>query len=296
MKSNDTDEFLLTQVQNYWKGKNIPQQWYSDKEPLTLQWFNEIRKKRYNLYYEYLKEEAEFQYHAGEKILEIGVGIGTDLAEFALNGANVTGIDLGEDQVNLTKLNFTLRNLPYEQISQGNAEGLDFEDGTFDLVYSFGVLHHTPDTQKAINEIQRVLKDDGQAIIMLYAKGFKHYIKRCFIHGILLGKLFKNGFSWKKVYNEVSEVHGDSPKTEVYSKSEIKRMFSNFNQIEIKKKRLGEFIEYPPYRTFVLPKCIKNFFIFFGFEYFFGENWLIKATNAKPPEKISVFEVIFKHY
>jgi len=213
-----------------------------------------------------------------------------------LHGAKVTGIDLGEDQVNLSRLNFKLRNLPYEQIKQGNAEALDFEDRTFDLVFSFGVLHHTPNTQKAIDEIQRVLKDDGQAIVMLYAKGFKHYIKRCFIHGILLGKLFKNGFSWKKVYGEVSEVHGNSPLTEIYSKSEVKKLFKNFRQVEIQRKRLGEFIEYPPYRTFVFPKWVKNFFHFFGFDYFFGENWLIKVSNAKPPEKVSVFDVIFKKY
>ena len=290
------NEPLIDEVQRYWSGKNVPQQWYSDKEPFSLQWFNEIRQKRYELYYEYLKEEAEFQYHTGERVLEVGVGIGTDLAEFAMNGAKVSGIDLGEDQVNLTKLNFHLRNLPYDQICQGNAEELGFEDKTFDLVYSFGVLHHTPDTEKAIDEVKRVLKDDGQAIIMLYAKGFKHYIKRCFIHGILLGKFFKNGFSWKKVYNEVSEVHGNAPKTGVYSKAQIKRMFSVFSQLEIRKKRLGEFIEYPPYRTFVLPGFVKRFMYFFNFECFWGENWLIKASCAKPPKKVSVFEVIFKHY
>lgn len=284
----------LEEIQNYWKGKNIPQQWYSDKEPLTLAWFNEIRKKRYELYYEYLKTEAEFQYHNGEKILEVGCGIGTDLAEYALNGAIVTGIDLGEDQVNLTKLNLEIRNLSYESIRVGNAECLDFQDKTFDLVYCFGVLHHTPNTQKAINEIQRILKDDGLAIIMLYAKGFKHYIKRCFIHGLLLGKLYKNGFNWKKVYNEVSEVHGNSPITRVYSKSEVKKMFSNFKQVEIKKKRLGEFIEYPPYKTYVLPSFIKDFLYYF--ECLWGENYLIKATNAKPPKKVSVFKVIFQHW
>ena len=56
------------------KGKMIPQQWYSDKMPLSIQWFNEITFKRYNIYYPYLYKWAEFKDHKGEKVLEIGCG------------------------------------------------------------------------------------------------------------------------------------------------------------------------------------------------------------------------------
>jgi len=280
----------------YWRGKNIPQQWYSDREPRTLGWFNDLRHKRYTLYYEYLARDAEFQYHAGERVLEVGCGIGTDLAEYALHGAKVCGVDLGPEQVELTKLNFQLRGLPYDEIKEGNAEDLPFEDKTFDLVFCFGVLHHTVNPQKGIDEIFRVLKDDGRAIVMLYARGWKHYLKRCLIHGLILGKWFRAGLNWKKVYNEVSEVHGHSPRTEVYTKREVKRMFSRFRTVEIHKRRLGEFIEYPPYRTFTLPPVVRNFLYFCGLEAWLGENWLIKAHKAAPPPKTSVFDVIFRHY
>jgi ubiquinone/menaquinone biosynthesis C-methylase UbiE len=286
----------LEQIKNYWSGKNVPQQWYSDRTPLTLAWFNELRYFRYKLYYEYLNEAAEFKYHSNEKVLEVGCGIGTDLAEYALNGANVSGIDLGNDQIDLTKLNFDLRGLKYELLEVGNAESLQFEDNTFDLVFSFGVLHHTTNPQQAINEIYRVLKPDGKAIIMLYARGWKHYIKRCFIHGILLGKWFKAGFNWKMVYNQVSEVHGNSPKTEIYRKSQLQEMFSNYNSVKLYKKRIGEFFEYPPYRTFAFPKFILRTFLFLGLESLIGENWLIKAHKAAPPPKVTLSKVIFEHY
>lgn len=290
------NEVTVEKLKGYWTGHNIPQRWYSDREPLTLGWFNDIRNKRYTLYYEYLMQEAEFQFHTNERVLEIGCGLGTDLAEYAVNGARVTGIDLGEEQIELAKLNFELRGLKYDEIKECNAEQLTFEDKTFDLVFCFGVLHHIASPEKAIDEIYRVLKDDGRAIIMLYARGWKHYIKRCLIHGIILGKWFKAGLNWKIVYSEVSEVHGNSPKTEIYSRNEIKQLFSRFNTLEMRKKRLGEFIEYAPYRTFVFPSFVRNTLNLFGLEALLGENWLIKVHKASPPPKTHVREVLFRHY
>jgi len=250
----------VDEVRKYWGENNIPQQWYSKKEPFSLQWFNELSFKRYERYYPHIKEWAEFDYHAGEDILEIGCGIGTDLVEYAKNGAIVSGVDLGPDQVRLTKLNFNLRGLPYKEIKEGNIENLPFSDNSFDLVLCIGVVHHTPDSQKAIDEIYRVLKPDGQALVLVYARGWKHYIKRCLVHGILRGRWFANKFEWKKVYNEVSEVHGNTPKTDIYTKRQVKRLFSKFVQSEIRKKRLGEFFEYKPYNTIMFPRFVKNIF------------------------------------
>jgi len=286
----------LDEVKSYWKGRNIPQIWYSQKEPLTLQWFNEIRQKRYRLYYEYLTNEAEFNFHSGEKVLEVGCGLGTDLAEFAQNGAKVYGVDLGVEQIELTKLNFHLRNLNYEILKPCNAENLDFEDNYFDFVFSFGVLHHTPDTDKAISEVYRVLNNGGSAIIMLYAKGWKHYIKRCLIHGVLKFKIFKYKFNWQKVYDEVSEVNGFSPKTNVYSKKGIKKLFNNYNVVFLKKKRLGEFFDYPPYNTIKFPGFIKNIFDFLNLEALIGENWIIKISKSESLPKGSFTDVLFNKY
>ena len=139
----------------------------------------------------------------------------------------------------LTKLNFELSNLNYHYLEQGNAESLQFPDNKFDLIDSFGVLHYTPNTEKAISEVLRVLKPDGIAIIMLYARGWKHYIKRCFIQGLLKGRYFKNKCNWQAVYNEISEVNGNSPKTGVYRRSHVKKMFSEFQDVHLSKKRMG---------------------------------------------------------
>ncbi len=289
------EDLSIQKIKDYWKGKRVPQQWYSNKEPLSLQWFNEISFKRFTMYYPYLKEFAEFKNHHGENVLEIGCGVGTDTVEYSKNGAKISAIDLGEDQIKLTKLNLELRGLKYENIKVANVEELDFHDKSFDLVYCFGVLHHTKDINKAVNEIYRVLKDDGHALIMLYSRGWKHYIKRCFIQGILKGKIFKYNFDWQKLYNEISEVHGNSPMTLVLKKKEIIKLFKDFATIEISKDRLGEFFEYKPYNSVMFPKFISKIFYFFSLEKFLGENWKIKVSKTKK-EKESLKNVLFKKY
>ncbi len=286
----------LAEVREYWGKANIPQQWYSRKEPFTLAWFNELAYKRYNVYYDYLRESAEFQWHPGEEVLEIGVGLGTDLVEYAKHGAHVTGVDLGPDQVMLTKLNLELHGLPYRGIYEASAESLPFSDEAFDHVFCFGVLHHTPKTMKAVDEIYRVLRRDGTAIVMVYARGWKHYFKRCLIHGLILGKWFRCGFNWQAVCDEVSEVHGSSPKTNVYSRRGVRKLFRQFPSVEIHKKRLGEFIDYKPYNTVKLPKLWRNILLLFGLEGLLGENWLVRLQKVPCPREATLWEVMFKHY
>jgi len=290
------DKLTLKEVKEYWGKKNTPQQWYSKKDPFTLAWFNELAYKRYNVYYKHLAETAEFKWHLGEEVLEIGCGLGTDLVEYAKNGARVTGVELGLDQVMLTKLNLDLHELPYNKIVEGDVENLPFADNSFDFIFCFGVIHHTPNTEKAVEEIFRVLKPDGVAVVMVYARGWKHYIKRCFVHGLLLGKWVRYGFNWQKVYDQISEVHGASPKTNVYTRRGVKKLFSRFSTVDIKKKRLGEFFEYKPYNTVKFPNFVKNIFFLFNLEGLLGENWMIRIQKKPFPREAKLWEVWFKHY
>ena len=260
-----------------------------------MQWFNAIAEARYSLYYPYLEEAAEFRWHSKERVLEVGVGLGTDLISYAKHGSLVYGIDLGVDQIEYTKKNFKVSGQTFKQLRQGNAENLPFKNDFFDLVYSFGVLHHTPNTERALREVHRVLKKDGQAIVMLYARGWKHYVKRCLIHGILLGKYFKLG-SWQAVYNDVSEVNGNSPKTGVYTKKQVRAMFSAFSYIEVERKRMGEFFDYKPYRTLKFPRIVQNLAELLSLESIFGENWVIKAHKSPKPIPGKLRDVLFKHY
>jgi ubiquinone/menaquinone biosynthesis C-methylase UbiE len=114
---------------------------------------------------------------AGQKVLEIGTGNGADAAMFALNGAKYTGVDLTEAALDATRKHFSTLGLA-GTFQRENAEALSFADKTFDWVYSHGVLHHTPDTQRAIDEVWRVLKPGGKAIVMLYHKHSFNYFVR----------------------------------------------------------------------------------------------------------------------
>ena len=265
---------------NYWN-KNVTQTWYSDKEKYSIQWFNELSQRRYQEIYEYKYKFAEFPYHGGEKVLDIGCGPGTDAVEYAKNGSFVSAIDLNEEQINLTKKNFEVRKLKYENIMTASTDKLPFDDKIFDLIYCDGVLHHVPEIEKSINEIFRVLKDDGKALIILYRKGWKHYFKRILIHGILKLKIFKYKFDFLKLTSEVSEVNGNTPLTRVLSKKEVKNLFARFGDVKIERKRLGEFFDYAPYNSFIFPRVIKNIVLFLGLDYFLAEHWAISLKKGK---------------
>ena len=286
----------IENVKDYWKGKNIPQIWYTNMKPGSIAYYNNTSKQRFELYFPYLWDSAEFKYHRNEKVLEVGIGMGTDLIEYSKNGSKVFGIDLGPDQIKLSKEMFETLNLPYEELKVASVENLPYKNNFFDLVYSFGVIHHTPNINKAVKEIYRVLKPGGRAIIMIYARGWKHYIKRCFIHGILKMKIFKYGFDWQKVYNEVSEVNGFSPLTQILTRKQVKQLFSDFYIESIEKKRLGEFFEYKPYNTIKMPNFVKNIFNLLGLESILGENFIIKLQKSEQKEKGKIFDVIWKNY
>ena len=99
---------------------------------------------------------------------------GADGAMLAMNGAHYTGVDLTDAALDATRRHFAVLGLT-GTFQHENAETLSFPDESFDWVYSHGVLHHTPNTQRAVDEVWRVLKPDGRAIIMLYHKGSFNY-------------------------------------------------------------------------------------------------------------------------
>lgn len=278
-------------IKEYWETR-LPQTWYSDKEVGSLGWFNEVEYQRYQTYYDYIPQVAEFSYHSGEEILEIGVGVGTDLIQYAKGGAVVSGIDLTESAIEITQRNFDVRNMEYKLLRVSDAENLTFDSDTFDLVYCFGVLHHTPKPSLAIAEIHRVLKDGGKTIVMLYARGWKHYIKRVLIHGILMGKLFKYGYD--RLINLQTEVHGSSPLTRVYTKRDVEQLFSLFGDVSIDRYRLGEYFDYAPYKTKKVPWFVKNIVDLLAVEKLLGENYIVKAVKTHKKPKHSFWRTLLK--
>lgn len=112
----------------------------------------------------------------GKRVLEIGLGQGADGEQIARRGGFYSGVDLTDESVKRVKMRFALRGLSYETIERASALDLPFEAGTFDIVFSHGVLHHIPDITLAAREIGRVLKPDGELIVMLYAKWSLNYL------------------------------------------------------------------------------------------------------------------------
>ncbi len=113
---------------------------------------------------------------AGKRVLEIGLGEGSDSERLIREGARWSGIDLTAESTERVRTRLTLRELPFEQLRQGSVLDLPFADNSFDLVFSHGVLHHVPDVLEAQREISRVLRPDGELVIMMYARWSLNYL------------------------------------------------------------------------------------------------------------------------
>src|SRR5829696_739538 len=145
---------LKRRVQDFWNKTPCGSK-HADAPEGTREFFEEVERKRYELE-PFIPKYAEFEQARGERVLEVGVGLGTDLARFARAGAEVTGIDFSERSVELARRRLELDGLQGE-VLVADAENLPFADSTFDRVYSWGVLHHTPNTYAAVAEAVRVL-------------------------------------------------------------------------------------------------------------------------------------------
>lgn len=224
----------IRNVKEYWE-KNIPQYWYSNLREGTKEYYDEIQRVRYSEAYLYLLKYAEFDKHAGERVLEIGIGQGTDLLQYAKNGAEVYGIDLTRSAIQKASNMFKCYGY-HAWLKQMNAEDLSlFENNFFDFVYSFGVLHHTPNTEKTVSEIYRVLKPNGTACIMLYSRGLSWLYLLIFCH-LLSGRFLKHTF--QQTINRYTEYAENSPLTKIYSKSEVNKLLEGFSDTKIKKLHL----------------------------------------------------------
>ncbi|MEO6049765.1 MAG: class I SAM-dependent methyltransferase [Pyrinomonadaceae bacterium] len=140
-----------------------------------LDFFNRYDDYRYSTEPHILSNLDRIDF-AGKRVLEIGLGQGADSEQIARRGGIYSGVDLTDEAVKRTKMRFTLKGLPFERIEQASALDLPFEDGSFDILFSHGVMHHIPEIRAAQKEIARVVKPDGKLIVMLYAKWSLNYL------------------------------------------------------------------------------------------------------------------------
>ena len=163
---------LKDQVRDFWDSQPCGSK-FSDASPGSAEFFLAIEKYRYTIE-PHIREMARFDSWEGRLILEVGCGLGTDGVQFARAGAHYIGIDISMTSLVYARDNCLFRFLPTNP-ANAEAEALPFPDNSFDLVYSHGVLHHTPDIQTAVREIHRVLKPGGEVIVMLYNRNSFNY-------------------------------------------------------------------------------------------------------------------------
>ena len=175
----------------------------------------------------------EFEEHSGERVLDIGCGNGWLVGNFARGGANVTGIDLTETGVRLTRRRLDLNSDP-GTVVVGDAESLPFADDTFDFVTASGVLHHTPDTEGAVTEMVRVLKAGGGGMVSLYyrhpliGKGLWP-VTRFLLRHLVPTVPGRDSFAQVNSADDLVRVYdgNENPVGKAYSRSEIRRMLPN---------------------------------------------------------------------
>src|SRR5215475_3038838 len=167
-----SNENLKERVRAFWQANPCGSK-FTDAPLGSRQFYESVEQYRYKKEW-HIPLAADFASTKGLKVLEIGCGLGIDGVQFARAGADYTGVDLTEAAVELAQRNFELLSLP-GTFRTADAENLDFANDSFDLVYSHGVLHHTPNTAQAVKEIHRVLRSRGRAVVMLYHRDSYNY-------------------------------------------------------------------------------------------------------------------------
>ena len=176
---------------------------------------------------------AQFEQFRGKQVLEIGVGAGTDFSQFLQAGAIVTGIDLTQSAVDHTRRRLVAKGYPENEldISRGDAENIDCLDQTFDLVYAWGVLHHSPNPERALAEAYRVLKRGGLLKIMIYHVRSWTALIMWIKYSLLTGKPWLSPKS--AIFDQL-----ESPGTKSYTVREARQLLTQvgFRQINVEPK------------------------------------------------------------
>lgn len=210
------------EVHEFWNKHSCGEELYLTSD--EIEGYQEQLKIRYTLE-PFIPVFAEFDRWRDAEVLEIGVGLGADHQSFAEAGVKLSGIDLTERAISHTQRR--LRLLGYEsRLQVADAERLPFDENSFDLVYSWGVLHHSPNTEIAIKEVLRVVRPGGSARIMIYNKysviGFMLWLR----YGLFR---LRPWLSLDHLYSNYLE----SPGTKAYSYRAARELFKDFKEVEL---------------------------------------------------------------
>lgn len=207
----------LGAVKNYWEVASCGEDLYLQRTELAD--YEHQARERYRIE-PCIPAFAQFERYRDQRVLEIGVGAGADHEQFAAAGADLTGIDLTDRAIAHAKRRLGLRGLSSE-LRRCSAEHLEFANDSFDLVYSWGVLHVTPDTPTAIREVLRVLKPGGEAKVMIYHK-------HSFVGYMLWLRYALGKGRPRTTLAEVYDRYLESPGTKAYTVDEARALFAEF--------------------------------------------------------------------
>lgn len=187
-------------------------------------WFARVEANRYAKE-PFIHAVAQFTRHRGERLLEIGVGAGSDHLQWARAGCLCHGIDLTDAAIETTRAHLALHGLTSD-LRRVDAETLPFADGSFDVVWSWGVIHHSEHPQRIVAEISRVLRPGGVFLGMLYNRRSLAVFAEWLKHGLLAGR------PWRS-FADVMWHHFESVGTKAYTTSELDALFARFAEREL---------------------------------------------------------------
>jgi ubiquinone/menaquinone biosynthesis C-methylase UbiE len=192
----------------FWESKPMRYDWNQSVEQceFTRSFYDEVDRRFFSNVFEYMPWKRipfdtliDFEKLASKNILEIGVGMGSHAQLLATHAGSYTGIDITDYSVKATKERLDLYNIQAE-ICKMDAEHMLFPDSKFDFVWSWGVIHHSSNTRQILREMHRVLKPGGEAVVMVYHRGWwNYYICGGLIHGVIRGGLLKKGSLHKSI-------------------------------------------------------------------------------------------------
>ena len=208
---------LKSRVRDHWEREVCGSRYGEEFRADRRRFFAEIERARYHQDY-MISELARFEEARGKRVLEMGLGAGTDFVQWIRHGATAYGRDLTTASVEMVKERLALENLAAD-VGLGDAESLgEFPDNFFDVYYSWGVLHHTPSPERAFAEAHRVLKPGGVLKIMLYHSPSVGVFLVWLVHGPLR-------FRWIGPRSAYAH-HVESPGTRAFSVAQIKATLS----------------------------------------------------------------------